>query len=91
MCGCRKGAKVAAFNCKNYSISDLNIWLLQYICVFNAGTYGSIGMSLSHVNGQIATLNTQIAVLTGNPNSNTYCSYVPLFLSDSTKMTSIGC
>ena len=93
MCGCRRGAKVStpAFTCSNYTVSDLNIWLLQYICVFNAGTYGSIGMSLSHINGQIATLNTQIAVLTGNPNSTTHCGSVPLYLTDSVKMTSVGC
>lgn len=91
MCGCSKNRRVSTFNCKNYSISDLNIYLLQYECVLAAGTYGTIGMTLSHVNGQITTLNTQIALLTATPTSTAYCAFVPLFLTDSVKMTSIGC
>ena len=93
MCSCNKNRRVqpSAFNCANYGIADLNIYLIQYECVLAAGTYGSIGMSLSHVNGQITNLNAFIAVLTGNPNSTTHCGSVPLYLTDSVLMTSIGC
>lgn len=90
-CGGKKKNKAIPVVCENYGIGDLVIWKDQYQCLIDNNVYASIGFTLSFVNVQIATLATQIALLTNNPNSVAYCGYVTGWLSDSKQMTSIGC